>query len=113
MNQCDTIRIVNIDEAFSGLSHAFPRTAEWQGRHFLYAQRGQSLLIETKKSTFRPCGTCPSCGQERGERDSRFYYWLLVDGQFKLVHAGLKSKLKPLKTIGESIPLLVDMSRQV
>ena len=33
-----------------------------------------------------------------------FYYWLLVEGRFKLIDATPQTKLKPMKTIGESFP---------
>lgn len=97
---------MTVDEAFAGISHAFPSKAEWQGQHFGYAAKSGHVLIETKKSSFEVRSTCPCCGLTRGTKESRFFYWLLVDGQLKLVHASLDSRLKPLRTIGDSIPPL-------
>lgn len=98
---------MTVAEAFAGISHAFPSKAEWQGQHFAYAAKDGHLLIETKKSSFEVRSTCPTCGNKRGSKESRYFYWLLVDGQFRLVHASLESRLRPLRTIGESIPSLL------
>jgi hypothetical protein len=97
---------VTLDEAFAAVSHAFPQVAELQGRHFSYAQKNGVTLIESKKTVFEPDSECPHCGQHRGERTSRFFYWLLVDGRFKLFNASInKSRLAPMRTIGDSFPL--------
>jgi hypothetical protein len=98
---------VTLDEAFAAVSHAFPSTAHWQGRHFVQANRNGVTIIEVKKSSFRTISTCPHCGQTRDEKDSRFFYWLIWEGQSKLIHASLTSRFKSLRTIGESIPSLL------
>ena len=98
-----------IDQAFAGLSHAFPAKAEFQGQHFAYAAKNGFHILETKKTVFTPCGSCPTCGQQRGEKERRFFYWLWVDSRWVLVHAALETRFKGLKTVGQSIPSLALM----
>ncbi len=90
---------MTIDEAFAAVSHAFPKDAEWQGLHFRYAVKNGITLIEQKKSRFIPESTCNHCGQEKGTKDVRFYYWLLVGEQFLCIHASRKSKFTLMRTI--------------
>jgi hypothetical protein len=78
---------VDLPTAFAQFRSAFPSTAIFQGIHFKFADRNSSLLIEMK-------------------RGDRFFYWLLIESQFKLIHASQKSRLAPMKTIGESFPNL-------
>jgi hypothetical protein len=92
-----------IDEAFAKVSHAFPKEAVWQGPHFRYAALNNGLLIEIKRSAFIPERECGHCGQFRGTKDTRYFYWLLVGEQFVLIHASYKSKLASLRTILDSI----------
>ena len=55
--------------------------AEWQGTHFKFASRAGVTLIEVR-------------------RHERFYYWLLWDGQKKLIHASVNSKFRSMQTVG-------------
>lgn len=68
---------MTLDEAFAAVSHAFPSTADWQGRHFVQANRNGVTIIEVKKSSFQTISTCPHCGQKRQDKDSKFFYWLM------------------------------------
>lgn len=101
---------MTLNEAFTAISHAFPIVAEFQGRHFTYAEKNGVMLIENKKTVFTPHGECSTCGQHRGEKQTRYFYWLTYGGRFHLVHASLKSRLSPMKTIGESLPPLAQLT---
>lgn len=79
-------RTVDIPTALAELRSAFPSTAVFQGIHFKFAVRNNILLLEIK-------------------RGDRFFYWLVSD-EAKLINASLKSRLAPMKTIGESFPNL-------
>lgn len=96
---------MTLDEAFAAVSHAFPTKAEWQGMHFQSAHKNGVTLIESRKSSFETISTCPHCGQPRQQRDSKFFYWLIWEGNQKLIDASVKSKLQSMKTIGESLAL--------
>ena len=74
---------MTIDDAFAEVSHCFPQVAEFQGVHFKYASRNGVTLIERKTH-------------------DRFFYWISVEGHFLLIHASIKSKLAPMRTIGQS-----------
>lgn len=74
---------MTLDEAFAELSTAFPKSAVLQGLHFVYAERNGVSLIEI-------------------HRANRFFYWLLWDGQAKLIHASYKPKLRSMQTVGAS-----------
>lgn len=74
---------VSLDSAFARLKTAFPVIAQFQGTHFVFAERDGVWLIERKKH-------------------DRYFYWLLWEGKAKLVHAAMNSKLAPLRTIGDS-----------
>lgn len=91
-----------IDEAFARVSHAFPHDADWQGTHFRYAVKNGVTLIEIKRSVFIPERQCDACGQHRGTKDTRFFYWLLVGEKFFAVHASEKTKFGKLRTVKES-----------
>ena len=80
-----------------------PHDAEWQGLHFRYGAKSGSVLIETKKTHMAEQHQCIACGQSIGEKTVRFYYWLLVDGVFKLVHAAARPRLKNTATIDEHL----------
>ena len=69
-----------VTEVFAKLSGAFPTLASFQGLHFKYAVRDGVVLIESK-------------------RDGRYFYWILIDEKFLLIHASLQSKLKRMETI--------------
>lgn len=98
---------VTLDEAFAAVSHAFPSEAQWQGRHFVSANKNGVTIIEVKKSSFETISTCPHCGMKRQQKDSKYFYWLLWEGQHKLIHASLYPRFKSMKTVGESIPSLI------
>ena len=74
---------VTIDDAFAQVSSCFPQVADFQRVHFKYATRNGITLIERK-------------GYER------FFYWISVDAHFELIHSSNKSKLAPMRTIGQS-----------
>jgi hypothetical protein len=76
-------RAVTVDEAFAQLRGAFPSKAAFQGTHFGFAQSKGVCLIERRLA-------------------DRYFYWLLFEGQAKLVHASRESKLAPLRTVGDS-----------
>lgn len=80
-----------------------PHDAQWQGRHFRYAAKDGSVLIETKKTHIDVQCPCIACGQSIGDKTIRFYYWLLVDGVFKLVHASARPRMKDTATIDEHL----------
>lgn len=69
-----------VTEAFGKLSGAFPTLASFQGLHFKYAVKDGVVLVESK-------------------RDGRYFYWILIDEKFLLIHASLQSKLKRMETI--------------
>jgi len=73
---------MTIDEAFGKIKREFPESAMFQGMHFKYACRDGVVFIERKLA-------------------GRFFYWLTIDDRFKLVGASERSKLSPLKTIGD------------
>jgi hypothetical protein len=75
---------VDIPGALAQLRGAFPSTAIFQGTHFKFVQHKDVWLLETKRS-------------------GRFFYWLLCDGNVKLVHASISSKLEPLRPLGELV----------
>jgi hypothetical protein len=91
-----------IDEAFAKVSHAFPFDADWQGTHFRYAVKNGVTLIEQKRSVFVPESECGHCGQHRGHKETRYFYWLLIGERFFAVHASEKSKFGPLRTVKNS-----------
>lgn len=93
---------VDIQPAFAPLKTAFPFAAEFQGKDFQYAVKNGSVLIERRRTAFLTDASCPCCGQATGPKETLFRYWLLVDGKFKLVHGSKKSKLAPMRTIGDS-----------
>jgi hypothetical protein len=70
----------DVTVAFEKLTGAFPTLATFQGLHFKYAVKDGVVLIESK-------------------RDGRYFYWILVDEKFLLIHASLQSKLKRMETI--------------
>lgn len=77
---------MDLDAAFSQLRTAFPKVADFQGTHFVFAERDGVVLIEKK-------------------RLDRYFYWLIWEGNHKLVHASQVSKLRPMRTIGDSFSL--------
>lgn len=93
---------MTIDEAFAAVGHTFPRPAAWQGIHFHYAANNKGSLIERKKTVFTTDDRCAHCGSHTGEKESRFFYWLLVDGIYELVHASRSSKFHSMQTVGDS-----------
>jgi hypothetical protein len=82
---------VPLADAFAELRNAFPKVAEYRGKHFQYAERNGIVLIERRKSLDMPEG-----------RAEMFCYWLLVEGIFQPVHVSHASKLAPMRTIGSS-----------
>ena len=72
--------------AFAHLRTAFPKVADFQGTHFKFAERAGVVLIEKK-------------------RQEKFFYWLIWEGQSQLVHHSQESKLRPMRTIGDSFSL--------
>src|SRR4051794_1661578 len=95
---------VTSEEAFAAVSHAFPKVADFQGPHFRYATKNDGVILEIKKNTFEKKGDCPHCGQQIALREPRFFYWLLIDGRFEMIHTSSKSRIGSMKTIGETIP---------
>ena len=73
-----------VTEAFAALAGAFPTLASFQGLHFKYAVKNGVVLIESK-------------------RDGRYFYWILVGEEFRLIHASMQSKLKRMQTITHAI----------
>ncbi len=94
---------MNIDAAFGGLKGSMPHDAVFQGTHFRYGAKGEHVLIETKKTHMHGDFDCRVCGQRIGEKDVRFFYWLMVDGRFVLVHAANRPKLRDFSTIDERL----------
>lgn len=80
---------MNIEQAFAAISTAFPSVAEWQGMHFRFAHKNNVTLIEKRRYNEQK-----SCHV--------FFYWLIWEGNHKLIHAAQKSKLAPMRTIGDS-----------
>lgn len=70
----------DVTNAFGKLTGAFPTLASFQGLHFKYAVRDGVVLIESK-------------------RDGRYFYWILIEEKFLLIHASMQSKLKRMQTI--------------
>ncbi len=83
-----------IDEAFAKVSHAFPHDADWQGPHFRYAVKNGVTLIEIKRSVFIPQSECGHCGQHRGTKTTRYFYWLLIGERYYAVHASEKIQVR-------------------
>lgn len=77
---------MDLDAAFSHLRTAFPKVADFQGTHFKFAERDGVVLIEKKRA-------------------ERFFYWLIWEGNHKLVHASQDSKFRTMQTIGDSFKL--------
>ncbi len=77
-----------IADAFALVSHAFPQVARFEGKHFQYAEKNGVVLIERKRTI---------------REETRYYYWLLVGGRFRLIHRSQNSKLSPMRTIGDSL----------
>lgn len=71
------------EDALASLAGIFPIRAEFQGVHFRYAERNGSVIIEIKRS-------------------GRFFYWLLAEGRFRLVHASMESKFVRMNTVGQA-----------
>ncbi len=80
-----------------------PHDAVFQGLHFRYGAKDGSVLIESKKTHMDQDHRCVTCNQSIGEKTVRFYYWLLVDGVFKLVHASARPRLKDTAAINEQL----------
>jgi len=74
---------VNIDQAFAAIRSTFPTEVFHDGMQFKYASRGEVFLIERFK----------------GER---FYYWLIVGSEHRLIHTSSKSKFQSMRTVGQS-----------
>lgn len=91
-----------MDASFALLRGAFPRKAEYQGTHFHYATKNNGVLIERKRSLHLTDASCPCCNQPTGPKETRFFYWLLVEGSFQLVNSTRESKLSPMRTITDS-----------
>lgn len=79
---------MDLDAALAQLHGSFPTVAEFQGVHFKYAAKGGTVLIESRK--FDAVRQCPV-----------YFYWILADGRFKLIHASQKSRLSAMRTIDE------------
>ena len=75
---------MTIDEAFGQLKGVFAIMAQFQGGHFKYAAKNGVVMLEIK-------------------RNGRFYYWLLIDGRFVLVHASLESRLRSMRTVTDCL----------
>lgn len=77
-------------ESFDLVKTAFPREANWQATHFIYAQKNGVLLIERKR--FDP-----------ESDEARYFYWITTSDGMKLIHASKNSKFKGqrMKTVGE------------
>ncbi len=80
---------MKFDAAFAPLKNAFPESADFQGVHFRFAARNGAVLIEKK-------------------HQGHFFYWLLVQGRFLLIDAAPRTKLAPMRTIGDSFPNMLD-----
>jgi hypothetical protein len=68
------------------LRPAFPKLAAFQGVHFKYAWHEGVWLIEIKFF-------------------GKYFYWLLQDGEAKLINASQESRLRRMQTIGDSFSL--------
>ncbi len=93
------------DEAFAAVGHAFPQEAEWQGLHFRFAAKAGVVLIEQRRSTFVAESSCAHCGQDRGRKDTRYFYWLIWEGNKKVIHASFKSKFGRMRTVIDSLSM--------
>lgn len=94
---------MDIDTAFGGLKGSMPHDAAFQGLHFRYGAKGESVLIETKKTFIHEDHVCIACGQKIGEKTVRFFYWLLCGERFKLVHASSRPRLRETATIDDHL----------
>ena len=77
---------MDLHQAFAALRNAFPKLAAWQGPHFSFADRSGVTLIEIP-------------------RHGRYFYWLLWEGDFKIIHASVKKKFGRMRTVGDSFSL--------
>jgi len=77
---------VTLAEAFAQLKTAMPSFAQFQGTHFKFAQDHGVTLIECR-------------------RDGRFFYWLIWEGEAKLVNASIESKFRMTRNIGQSFDI--------
>lgn len=91
---------MSIDEALTAVKGGFSYLAEFQGLHFKYVVKNGVVLLETRRNAAE-LAACPTCGANR-DRDMRYYYWLLVDGRFKLIHASRVSRLKRMEPVTDS-----------
>ena len=93
---------MDVDAAFAQVRTAFPETAVFQGTHFKYAAKNGVTIIETRRSFWAEDIRCRSCSNRIGDKTERYFYWIIVGNEHKLIHASTRSKFRPLQTIADS-----------